>query len=313
MNKVTERILEGRRFISDSDIFNSIKFNMNWTAAKLSEEDLQITFNILELKRKYKYNMMKKYFDAGRIMLCYDKDTNVKISTIQCVGASVKGKDNSNSAMCNLTGDVQVQNNVGPDGRLVQSFIVPDSDVLYEFLKFGLVTINLDKLLDNTGIRNRVSEVYTDLMCDLITRRFGSSGDGDKLRFMVKYFFFNGAINVDDLCILSKFNPGKAKELEFKYPKFFGAEAPSTLKIENLAKLINDEFKAMKEISLADLIKACAITYSEQSVFMMDNPGYLFCVIVNSDHKFSQFKSLALRQYGPNLRTLVKDILDICE
>lgn len=312
MSKVTDIMLEGRRFISDSEVFSSVKFNMNWTGARLTEKDLQISFNILELKKKYKYNLMMKYLNAGRIMLCYDKDTNIKISTIQCTYAALKGKD-AGSALCNVTGDVVANNNVGMDGRLDQSFVIPDTDVLYEFLKFGLVTINTEKLLENTGIRNRVSEVYTDLMCDLITRKFGSSGDGDKLRFMVKYFFFNGAISVDDMCILTKFNPGKAKELEFKYPWFFGGEADRTLTLKTLAKLINEEFKAMKDITIADLIKACAITYSEQSVFMMDNPSYLLCVIVNSDYKFSQFKSMALRQYGPNLKTLVKDILDICE
>lgn len=313
MNRVTSRMLEGRKVLSDSEVFSAVKFNMNWAGGTLSADDLSITFNILELKRKYKYRVMMEHLKNGRIVLCYDKDSNIKVSTIQCAPAIVKSKADSMSALCNLTGDLQVSRSVGADGRMAETFLVPDSDVLYEFLKFGLVIINTGKLLDNTGIRNRVAEVYTDLMCELLTRRFGSSGDGDKLRFIVKYFFFNGAISVDDLCIINKFNPGKAKEMEFKYPNYFGESAQHTLTLTELAKVINSEFKAMKQIDLADLIKACAITYSEQSVFMMENPAYLLCVIVNSDNKFSQFKSIALRQYGPNLRTLVKDILDICE
>ena len=308
MSKVSEEILGYSALLSSSEVFQSAKFNMNWMQNTLSESDLDISLNLLKLKRKYKLNAMLNYLKAKKIVMCYDP--NSKVSTIQCAPGLANNK--GAIGLCNLSAEITIDKQVDNQGYMKDKFLVTDTETLYEFLKFGFVTVNAGRILDNSGIRHRLAEVYTDLMAELITRRFGSSGDGDALRFIIKNFFYRGTIAAEDLANLEKFNLGRAKELEFKYPDFFGM-TKKDMKLSTMFKVINSEFKAVKPLVLADVIKACAIQYSEQSVFFMDNVIYMLYIVVNSEHKFSQFRSQALRQYGPNLKTLVMDIMDICE
>lgn len=149
-------------------------------------------------------------------------------------------------------------------------------DINYEMLYtllFGAISIlNANRCYNNPKLVTYLRTIYVDIVAQIMNRTFGNPIYGDKLRFILSYFFHNGEIGAVDLANATKYDMGKAKILENSYPDFFTKRGD--INIEELLQLIAEEFPNMKDVNVKSFIAGSITMLGEGAFYMLDNQAY---------------------------------------
>lgn len=145
-------------------------------------------------------------------------------------------------------------------------------EMLYTLLFGALTVLKSQRCYMNADLVKYLRGTYVDIVNQIMNRTFGNPIYGDKLRFILSYFFHNGEISAVDLAGVIKYDQGKAKILENSYPDFFGNR--KTVNIKELLELIAEEFPNMKDVTIDKFISGAITMLGESAFYMLDNQAY---------------------------------------
>ena len=172
--------------------------------------------------------------------------------------------------------------------------IIGGFEVLYNLLLSAYVALKTEKIFNSPTVVSSMCELYTDIFSQLISRGFANPIDGEKFRFIVKYFFFNGKVKPEDLAESTRYGIDKYRALEIKHGDFFSGRE---LSLEDLCNTIVAEFPpiAKTNLNIKDLIIAAITGLGDSGVYILDNMPYLVAVMVAKLRRGRMFNGYMLK------------------
>lgn len=306
--------MDNRLLISKSSIYQNIEskgksYDLSMLDKKnfISLKDLSPVIGEIKMRNLPLTPFIINELENGRIILT---TSNSQGSSIQLIPGL---NDNNNSKLsrvfvnCNLISkkEKRVDSETGDitDGVTVKNF-----EDLYNILLGAYVALNVDKIINNMYIMKEISEVYIDMLAQIISRGFGNPMDGEKLRFIIKMFFYNGIITGEELAGVEKYNIDSAKFLSSKYPDFFSLGNKS---LEQLVEVISEEFPTIKGCTIDKFIGECIKAFGSNAVLAVDNYPYLMSVLVTRMRKDRSgvYGGYILKLIDPIGRKMLSEIL----
>lgn len=297
---IAEKLLK-RSEPSNNDTFKY--FNLKWLDKKLEVKDLEYVIGINEANKRPFFDRIHQNIKSGRIQFRYESKARGHY-TLGTLASTKIGY----CAQINVSSYVKEERGLSDTGRIEEIATLKDSDIFYSYAKIGFTYLHASKIFNST-IAHEVCELWVDMMSELISRKFGNFGDGDLGRFILAYWFYNGGLTPEEVAQKIKFSQGEVSALKFKFnskeERFFDG---IPLGLEDLCRVLNDEFQHIKPLSVVDLVKACELVYSPASIFMLDNPTYFLGIITNATDKFNLIPSTAMKTYKEEMVQIYQNI-----
>ena len=278
--------MDNRFLISKSSIYQNIEskgkgFDLSMIEKRnyIPISDLSDVIGEIQMRNLPLTPFIISELENGRIVL--SKSDNVG-SSIQLIPAlDEKGRISRIFINCNLIS--KKEKRVDPNtGDIKEGVTVKNFEDLYNICLGAYVALNSHLVIQNSSVFKDISEVYTDMIAQIISRGFGNPMDGEKLRFLTKLFFYNGMVSGIDLASVEKYNMDAARFMDSKYPEFFKATPKS---LDEYVKVIASEFPTIKDITLDKFIGECIKAFGSNAVLGVDNYPYLFSVLITRMRK----------------------------
>lgn len=291
MVRLSERMIE-RSLLSNTEVFKIKKgdssFDMGWTAQKLDKTDLTFVRTLNQSNSKPYYLQYEKLQDTGRIQLRFN-DTKKDMTIVSALGITKVGP----VAQVNASGYIVSDTGISDIGKITKTFTLKDSGIYYSLLKIGYAQLIATNVFDSSVV-HELADIYADVMARLLSIKFKNNFGSDALkgRLALTYYFYNGAVSIEDVALRIKVSQGEAAAMKIKNPNFFNGK-PVTL--SELLAVLKSEFPHFIDMSIPDMVRACQALYGVPSVFMMESPSYFLTVVANGHDKFNLFPSSALK------------------
>lgn len=183
--------------------------------------------------------------------------------------------------------------------------IIGGYEVLFNAL-FGayMVLMSQRVFMDNTAT-SVVREIYVDLFSQIISRNFGNPVDGEKFRFLVNHFFFNGDVTGMEVAQATKFPLDKASVLTSQYPEWF--EKQAGLQLGKFIEILSNEFPSLSRRNLTpqNFIIQSATSLGDNALYIVDNYAYLLGVLATRSRKAKIFAGYMLKTVESEAGTLL--------
>jgi len=190
------RISPKRLILSASDVVNIInahvpkKLDLSFVNNVVKMSDLKLEFELMKTRNLPLLRSVFQAVERGDIVMC--RADYIGNSIAFAFGVD-KETNTINKVFINLVRYIKVSNGVDVEGNLNNKMeIIGGYEVLYNLLLSGYMALKTEKIFNSPSVVASLSELYTDIMSQLISRGFANPIDGEKFRFIVKYFFFNG-------------------------------------------------------------------------------------------------------------------------
>lgn len=292
------RISPKRLILSASDVVNTInanisnKLDLSFVNNIVKMSDLKLEFELMKTRNLPLLRSVYSAVECGDVIMCRANDVS---SSIAFAFGVDKITNTVNKVFINLSRYIKVSNGVDTEGNLNSKMeIIGGFEVLYNLLLSGYVALKTEKIFNSPTVVNAMSELYTDTFSQLVSRGFANPIDGEKFRFIVKYFFFNGKVKGEDLAEVSRYGLDKFRTLEIKHEDFFSGRE---LSLEDLVSIIVSEFPpiAKTNMTVRDLVMACVTGFGDSGVYILDNMPYLVAVLVAKLRRGRMFNGYMLK------------------
>jgi len=278
-----------RILFSKSEVYNQIAKDNRIDQSYLNKE------NYIDLKdiQKELVTIEEGVYPLKKQILTALKKKDLVLTRANSQGSSVMyhcgmdgSKEHINTVFINLSRIVKNKKTVDDNGDISDSVTITGGYVnLYDALFGGIAALNAERLCQSSDIINDAREFYTSSIAQIVSKGFGNPLDGDKFRFIVDVFFMNGTTSPDDIAIKTEFNRNKLNILKNTYPEYFGRN-PEGLKITDMIRIINAEFKVFKEpVTLNKLIMAAQSGLEDVGTYVLDNIPYLLAMMAVKTRK----------------------------
>nr|DAG06005.1 MAG TPA: hypothetical protein [Myoviridae sp. ctkfK18] len=292
------RISPKRLILSASDVINTInanipkKLDLSFVNNVIKMDDLKLEFELMKTRNLPLLRSVYQAVERGDIVMC--RADNVSSSIGFAFGVD-KDTNTINKVFVNLVRYIKVSNGVDTEGNLNNKMeIIGGFEVLYNLLLSAYVALKTEKIFNSPTVVSSMCELYTDIFSQLISRGFANPIDGEKFRFIVKYFFFNGKVKPEDLAESTRYGIDKYRALEIKHGDFFSGRE---LSLEDLCNTIVAEFPpiAKTNLNIKDLIIAAITGLGDSGVYILDNMPYLVAVMVAKLRRGRMFNGYMLK------------------
>lgn len=299
-----------RTIISKSSVYESISENVGMDLSLMNKErfinlkDINDVLGEIQMRNLPLTPFIIKELENRRIIL----STSEKVgSSIQLV-PSVNDNGDIKVIIVNTSSFMKKKKDVDMEtGDIIERYTC-DFESLYNVLLGAYVALNTESVFKSYSVTKQISEIYTDMMAQVISRGFGNPMDGDKLRFLIKLYFHNGLIDGEELANLEGYNIDAARFMASKYPDFFSHEAKT---LDDLVSVISSEFTTIKGLTLNSLIVECVKAFGSNALLAVENNPYLLSVMVVKMRKDRSgvYNGYILRLIDPFARKLLSEIL----
>lgn len=187
--------------------------------------------------------------------------------------------------------------------------IIGGHKVLYDILLSAYAGLHAQRVFNSPTAVKEIKDIYVDIISRIISMRFGNPGDGEKLRFLISYFFFNGDVSIQDLALSSSFRMGEVAALCTKYP-ILNQRGPILL--SDFLGLLGEEFPSLAKKNITKPVNFILETVSsigDNAVYILDNQPYLLSVLVSRARKSKLFPGYMLKDIESDAGTLLTAIL----
>lgn len=306
--------MENRMLVSKSSIFQNIeskgkKYDLSMLDKKnfINLSDLNDVLGEIQMRNLPLTPFIIAELENGRIILTTSDSQGSSIQIMPALNDNNNTKVSRVFVNCNLISKKEKKVNMNT-GNLEEGVTVKNFEDLYNILLGAYVALNTDKIVNNMSVMREIGEVYIDMIAQIISRGFGNPMDGDKLRFIIKMFFYNGIITGEELASVEKYNIDSAKFLSTKYPEFF-SRGNKTL--EQFLEVVNDEFPTIKDCTVDKFIGECVKAFGSNAVLAVDNYPYLLSVLVTRMRKDRSgvYGGYILKLIDPISRKMLSEIL----
>jgi hypothetical protein len=292
------RISPKRLILSASDVVNIInahvpkKLDLSFVNNVVKMSDLKLEFELMKTRNLPLLRSVFQAVERGDIVMC--RADYIGNSIAFAFGVD-KETNTINKVFINLVRYIKVSNGVDVEGNLNNKMeIIGGYEVLYNLLLSGYMALKTEKIFNSPSVVASLSELYTDIMSQLISRGFANPIDGEKFRFIVKYYFFNGKVKGEDLAETSRYGIDKFRSLEIKHEDYFSGKE---LSLEDLTTCIVTEFPPIAKTNLDafELIKAAVNGFGDSAVYVIDNMPYLIGVVTAKLRRGRMFNGYMLK------------------
>lgn len=292
------RISPKRLILSASDVVNTInasiqnKLDLSFVNNVIKMSDLKLEFELMKTRNLPLLRSVYSAVERGDIVMCRANDVSSSIGFAFGVDKSI---NTINKVFVNLSRYIKVSNGVDTEGNLNNKMeIIGGFEVLYNLLLSAYVSLKTEKIFNSPTVVSSMSELYTDVFSQLISRAFANPIDGEKFRFIIKYFFFNGKVKGEDLAESTRYGIDKYRTLEIKHEDFFSGKE---LSLDDLVNTIIAEFPpiAKTNMTVRDLIMAAVTGLGDSGVYILDNMPYLVAVMVAKLRRGRMFNGYMLK------------------
>lgn len=306
--------MSNRLLISKSSIYQNIeskgkKYDLSMLDKKnfINLTDLNDVIGEIQMRNLPLTPFIINELENGRLILT---TSNSQGSSIQLIPGL---NDNNNSKVsrvfinCNMIAKKEKKVDMNT-GDLREIVTVKNFEDLYNILLGAYVALNTDKVINNMSIMKDIAEVYIDMLAQIISRGFGNPMDGEKLRFILKMFFYNGIMSGEDLASVEKYNTDSANFLSSKYPEYFSVGDKT---LEQLIEIISEEFPTIKDITIDKFIGECIKAFGSNAVLAVDNYPYLLSVLTTRMRKdrSGTYGGYILKLIDPISRKMLSELL----
>ena len=266
--------------LSDSSVFKAItKDGVKTSISFITDEKAKIpqeTFiELLDKLKEFKYPIIKDLISAyenGRIVLCNDKD---KSNSIVFLPAINKTTGTVEKVFVNIARFTKESNGVDmrTGSTIKKVILIGGYEMLYAILFGGFVFYNIHKIMNSSTIETYVRETYVDIFAEILSRHVSNPVDGEKLRFILSYFFYGGTKTALELASVLHFNESIAGNLQRTY----NMDKRDNVDIEWLVDTLVTEYPMYKAkgLSIESLIQSSLRGLGSTGIFVLDNIGYL--------------------------------------
>lgn len=305
--------MQNRILLTKSEIYKafesknkSLDLSMMNKSNFIKIKDIEFVLNEIKMRNYPLTTLIMNALENGRIILTTSDKAGSSIQLIPAMGTH-SDKIETVFVNCALISKKEkvVDNNTGD---IKEATTIKSYEELYNLLLGAFVALNTNKILNDMSTLRIVAESYIDIVAQIISRAFGNPMDGDKLRFIVKNFFYNGIMTGEDLANVEKYNIDSARLLSSKYPEFFAIGEKS---LTSMLEVIAEEFPAMHDVTLEKFIGEGVKLLGANGVYMLDNYPYMFTVFTSRLRKDRSgiFNGYILRTLDPYSRKMLTDLL----
>ena len=294
-------VKSNRLLMSNTDVYKIINSQAN-TKLDLSFMDKSNIIDVRDIKTEIdliktrNMPLMRQVVEAvesGRIVLCR---TNNVGSSIVYVFGSKNGGSSIDTVFVNITRFSKLEKGVTATGEIVNKpIIIGGYEVLYNVLIGAYMGLNVNRVFLGATVTNKVREIYTDLFAQIISRNYGNVIDGEKFRFMVAHFFFNGELLGNEVAQATRFQLDKAAALAAQYPEWYNSRDPKTL--TEFINILAQEFPSLgrRNLTPENFVISTVTSLGDNAVYMIDNFAYLVAVITAKARRSKVFAGYMLK------------------
>ena len=285
------RVLPNKVLLSKSDVWNNLegRADMSFTEEKniLSEDQLN----------EYIHQMKELRMDFAREIIQCIRSKKIRIGRANSnSGSSVvyyygqhEGSTDVKFVIVNVSRFIKVGKKTNSDGELEEKINYGGGVKEFHALLFGAyIGLHTRELVNTKKIMETVAEFYVNTFCEIVSRGFGNPMDGEVMRFLVYYYYYNAQIPANDLGSSLGIEPGKIKLLTTTHTKFFSSK---TLQLSDLCETANDEFNESfnretpsnpgvpLKLSVKNIVTQSAAGLGDSGIYILDNWAYMFGAI----------------------------------
>lgn len=307
-------IKPNRQLMSNTDVYKIINDQTN-TKLDLSFMDKQNIINPsdvateLDLIKTRNLPLVRQIIDdinSGRIVLC--RNNNVSSSIVYVFGSKDNGRSLSN-VFVNVTRFSKEEKGVNAAGEFTnKTIIIGGYEVLYGVLLGAYVGLNAQKVLIGPNVTTKVRDIYTDLFSQIISRNFGNPIDGEKFRFMVNHFFYNGEVTGTEVAQATRFQLDKAAALAAQYPDWYVKR--DSLSLVEFIEILAQEFPSLarRNLNPENFVISSVTSLGDNAVYMIDNVAYMLAVFTAKAKRSKIFPGYMLKSLERDASTLLTAI-----
>ena len=300
--------------LSDSSMFKAItrdgvKTSLGFVTDSSCQLPKETFAELIDKLKEFKYSMIKDIlaaYDNDKITLCVDKD---KSNSIIYLPAINKATGSIEKIFVNIARFTKESTGIDmTTGSTIKKVaLVGGYDTLYAILFSAFVYLNIHKIMQSSTIEVYVRETYVDIFAEILSRHVSNPVDGEKLRFILSYFFYGGTKTAMELAQVLHFNQDIAANLQ----KVYDMSKRDNVEIDWLIDTLITEYPMYKAkgLSLETLIQSSLRGLGSTGIFILDNTGYLvsaMCARVLSPLTFNGYMFRRVEKKGG--KGFVKDI-----
>lgn len=300
--------------LSDSSMFKAItkdgvKTSINFVTDTKCHLPKETFAELIDKLKEFKYSMIKDIlnaFNSGKITLCVDTDKSNSIIYLPAVNKSTGTVEKVFVNIARFTKEsTGIDMNTGSTIKKVA--LVGGYEMLYALMFSAFVYLNITKVMQSSSIETYVRETYVDMFAEILSRHVSNPVDGEKLRFILSYFFYGGTKTASELAQVLHFNEEIAGNLERTY----SMGRRDDVEIDWLIETLVTEYPMYqaKGLSIETLIQSSLRGLGSTGIFVLDNIGYLvaaMCARVLSPLTFNGYMFGRVEKKGG--KGFVKDI-----
>lgn len=308
------RLKSNRILMSMTDIYNIInaqaktKLDLSFLDKSnyIPLDNLEADIDLI-LKRNLPYSRV--IIDAlrnGKIIIC---SANNLSSSVSYVYGMDKSNTNIEKVFININRISKIESKVTALGEIEKiTTIIGGYEMLYNALYGAYVGLKAKEVWNSAAVTNSIREIYVDMFAQIVSRNFGNPIDGDKFRFMVSHFFYNGELTGKEVASLIGFQLDKVIVLESKYNDWFAKR--DELKLSEFITVLAEEFQSLQRQNLEPkaFVIACVTALGDNGVYMMDNFAYLLTVMATKARKSKIFQGYMLKNIESEAASLLSVI-----
>lgn len=303
-----------RILMSETDVYRIINSQAN-TKLDLSFMDKQNIINPkdiateLDLIKTRNLPLVRQILDAvysEKIIMC--RNSNVS-SSITYVFGSKDGGRTVDKVFVNISRFSKDEATVTATGEMIKKpIVIGGYEVLYNVLLGAYMGLNVNKVFLGPAVTNKVREIYTDLFSQIISRNFGNPIDGEKFRFMVSHFFYDGQVTGAEVAQATNFQLDKAATLAAQYPEWYVRR--DKLSLSEFIEILAQEFPSLSRRNLTpeNFVIASVTSLGDNAVYAIDNFAYLIAVITAKAKRSKVFQGYMLKTIERDASSLLSAI-----
>lgn len=305
-----------RVLMSDSQVFNVInsqaqtKLDLSFMdkANHVNLADIDADLTLIEKTNAPLADAIVRAVRMGKIIL--GRTNSMKSSIVFMYGMD-KSETKIEIVFVNITRYSKLETAVDfrTGEQIKKSTIIGGHEVLYNLLLSAYIGMNAQKVYNSPSVVNRIRSIYSDVFSRITSYRFGNPGDGEKLRFLVTWFFYNGEVSARDLATSMNFRPGEVAALVTKYPLL---SKTSNIQLGEFLVMLGEEFPSLAKKNIGNPINFILETVSsigDNAVYMLDNQPYFLSVVVSRARKSKIFPGYMLKDIESDAGSLMSSIL----
>lgn len=297
------QLYSNRIQFSKQDIFNQIKkttsekLDMSFTEEKNFIPFTNFSSEIDSIKNNPRmdlFPLIEREINAGSIVL--SKTDSVKSSIVYAIGADAN--DSIKKVFVNLTRIIKPIKDIDKSGNPYTRYnIIGGFKELYGVLCGAYSALKAQEIYRDDTIAKNLCETYTDIMAMIFSMgKIGNPNDGEKLRYISDYFFYNGYMTYEEVTKVFKFGENRANVLASTYPDFFAKNKRTNF--EELLKLIDTEFKTFnKEVTLPLFTSVAINALRDSGIYILDNQVYYLAVLIAKSQGSTMFPGYAFKKF----------------